>query len=155
LLADADRLKAFARGERVFGGEWQLCYSVWNFAPASQRVSVEQLQPDGTWKTLQACHTIEFQTAFAHPRSSVVREHAAPVEWNGDLIAPPRLRLVVQGIGQVKIGCIELRRARRKIPARLQRRWLLLGKPATKASWPNPSHVFTRDIEFRGISGKP
>jgi hypothetical protein len=59
-----------------------------------------------------------------------------------------KLRFVLQGIGQVKIGCAELCSAQRKIPARLRRGWLLLGEPASKASWPNPSHAVTREIEF-------
>jgi hypothetical protein len=150
LLSDAARLKAFARGEPVFGGEWQLCYSVKNFAPASQRVSVEQLQPDGTWKTLQACHTIEFQTAYAHPRSSVVREHAAPVEWNGAPTALPKLRFALTGIGQVKIGRVELRRGGKTLLTKSPRGWFILGARAAKSGWPDPSRVITRAIKFPG-----
>lgn len=148
LLADAARLKAFLRGQRVFGSEWQLCYSVWNFAPASQRISVEALQPDGTWKTLQACHTIEFQTAFAHPRSSVIREHAAPVEWNGAPGTFPKLRFALSGLGQVKIGRAELRNGSKRFFVKLGRTWIVLGQPAPKSTWVDPSQTFFHDVEW-------
>ncbi len=153
---DAARLRAFLRGEPVFGGEWQLCYKVWNFAPAVQLVGVEQQQPDGSWHTLQSCHTIEFQTSAARPRGTFIREHAAPVAWNGDPSHPPRLRLFVRGIGEVKVRDIALvggaRRPRRAdtrsqashpdehVTLRLAnvsaRKWLRLGRPAPKSGWP-------------------
>lgn len=141
LAADAARLAAFRRGEPVFGGDWQLVYRVWNFAPALQLVGVEQQQPDGTWRLLQSCHTIEFQTAAAQPRSDFIREHAAPVAWNGDRASLPLLRFVVRGIGQVKIGDVELRGPRpadslrpREFPLR---RWRTLGARAPRRGWPD------------------
>jgi len=151
LLTDAARLHALARGEAVFGGEWQLCYSVWNFAPASQRVSVEQLQSDGTWKSLQACHTIEFQTAFAHPRSAVIREHAAPVEWNGKSAGRPKLRFVLSGIGQVKVGRVELRSRSDRISIKLKQPWRILGRPAPRATWVNLNHLVYWEVEFSTV----
>lgn len=148
--ADAARLRAWRRGERVFGGEWQLCYKVWNFAPAAQLVGLEQQQADGSWKRLQACHTIEFQTRAAQPRSDIVREHAAPVEWNGDFAAPPRLRVFVRGVGEVKIGEVELVGGGRRLRASGFRRgrWVRLGRPAPRGGWPNLEQSDERVLEW-------
>jgi len=109
IAQDARRHAAWLRGKRVFGGDWQLCYAVHNFAPCLQLVAVEQQQTDGTWKTLQTCHTIEFQTRAAQPRGAVVREHAAPVEWDGKPDNPLHLRFTLRGLGAVKIQQVELR----------------------------------------------
>ncbi len=127
VLADANR-------EPVRKG-WQLCYKVWNFAPALQLVGVEQRQPDGAWKTLQACHTIEFQARAARRRSDIVREHAAPVAWEGDPAALPRLRIFVRGLGQVKVGDIELTDGERNFRAPL-RGWKVVGKKAPRRGLP-------------------
>lgn len=141
---DADRLRAFLRGTPVFGGEWQLCYKVWNSAPATQLVGVEQLQADGSWQTLQSCHTIEFQTSAARPRGRFVREHAAPVSWNGDSQTPPRLRIFVRGIGQVKVGDIALLSPSAEIPARRHRAWQILGRSSRKSGWPEFADTHTQ-----------
>ncbi|QYM79320.1 family 20 glycosylhydrolase [Horticoccus luteus] len=144
LAADAARLSAWRRAEPVFGGAWQLCYCVWNFAPSLHLVAVEQCQPDGTWRELQACYTVEFQNAAAQPRSTFIREHAAPIAWDGDLAAPPQLRFTLRGVGQVKIGAVELRRST-PAPALALRprefsspqRWRILGEPAPRRGLPD------------------
>ncbi len=135
---DAARLRAWQRGEPVFGGPWQLCYTVHNFAPALQLVGVEQRQPDGTWKMLQSCLTIEFQTSAAQPRGPFIREHAAPVGWEGDRARPPHLRLVVRGLGQVKVGNVALTDGATTLHARGlgPGRWQRLGEPAPRAGLP-------------------
>lgn len=136
--ADMARWKAFRRGEPVFGSRWQLCYRVWNFAPAAQVVGVEQRQPDGTWRILQSCHTIEFQTAAARPRGRVVREHAAPIECSGDAAQSPRLRIFIRGVGEVKIGAVEITNGRTAFAASgfAGARWRRLGQPAPRSGWP-------------------
>lgn len=138
LRRDLQRLAGWQRGEPAFGPAWQLCYRVWNFAPAVQLVGVEQQQPDGTWRTLQSCHTIEFQSCAAQPRGRIVREHAAPVEWDGTPGTRPRLRVFVRGVGQVKIGGIALVGPGGVTipPHALRDRWTLLGQAARKAGWP-------------------
>ena len=143
---DAARLRAFLRGEPVFRGKWQLCYKVWNFAPAVQLVGVEQQQPDGSWKTLQSRHTIEFQTSAARPRGNFIREHAAPVAWNGDRNHPPRLRLFVRGIGKVKLGDIALISDTAKISAQSRRAWQSLGRAAPKSGWPAFADAATQSL---------
>lgn len=136
--ADAQRLRAWRRGQPVFGGAWQLCYQVWNFAPAAQLVGVEQQQPDGSWCTLQSCHTIEFQARAAKPRAEIIREHAAPVAWNREDPKPPQLRIFVRGVGQVRIGAVELRGGSHVFRPRGMRagEYKILGRPAPRRGLP-------------------
>ncbi|MEO6004173.1 MAG: family 20 glycosylhydrolase [Opitutus sp.] len=148
LMEDLRRLQSFERGEPVFGGPWQLRYAVWNFAPAAQRVGVEQRQADGTWLVIQACHTIEFQTCAAQPRSGIVREHSAPVAWAKGA-KPPQLRLFIDGIGQVKIGGIELSSGRLNLPAGGSKSaWRRLGEPAPRRGWPVLGVRHTLELRF-------
>ena len=134
---DAARLRAWQRGRPVFGGRWQLCYAVTNFAPALQLVGVEQRQPDGTWKMLQSCLVIEFQTRAAQPRGNIRREHAAPVDWDGDVGNPPRLRFALRGVGQVRIADARLTNGRQA--------WSPAGWPGSR------SHVLGRPSPTRGL----
>jgi hypothetical protein len=136
LQRDELRLRALKRGEPVFGGSWQLCYQVWNFAPALQRVGVEQLGIDGAWTTLQSCLTIEFQAHAANQRSDFIREHAAPVEWTGDHSQPPRLRVFIRGVGQVKVGRIVLMDTSRSFAVKSRQTWALIGKLAPMSGLP-------------------
>lgn len=134
LAADAARLAAWEKGEAVFGPPWQFCYAVLNARPCLQQVAVEQHQADGTWRQLQACHTIEFQTEAAQPNGQFLREHAAPVAWDGDGHNPPRLRLVLRGVGAVRIRTPELRRGTIVLPARPSS--FTLGQPAPRSGLP-------------------
>lgn len=143
LLQDAQRFHAWQRGEPVFGGPWQLGYTVRNFAPALQLVGVEQQQADGSWHSLQSCLTIEFQTSAAHPHGSFVREHAAPVAWTGDPAGAPRLRLVLRGVGQVSVERVELRGGRKIYP--ILPRAKKLGQPAPKAGLPELNWTKVQD----------
>ena len=141
--SDMKRFRATARRREALPG-WQLCYAVWNFAPAAQLVGVEQQDADGCWRILQSCHTIEFQTRAAAPRSDIVHEHAAPVKWDGDRSAPPRLRLFCRGVGEVKIGAIEIVSSNiRFIPRGQRNRWCRLGREAPRGGWPD----FAADAE--------
>lgn len=135
LAQDASRFRAWRRGEPVFGGRWQLCYAVRNFAPCLQLVAVEQRQPDGSWQMLQSCHTIEFQTRAARPRGPFEREHAAPVAWDGNPANPPALRLVLRGLGEVKIVRVELGDGRTTLRVRPVVK--LLGRPAPRQGLPD------------------
>jgi hypothetical protein len=133
LLGDAEHLRAWRRGEPVFGGRWQLFYVVENFAPAAQLVAVEQRLADGSWATRQACHTIEFQARGARRRGGLTREHAAPVEWDGNTRSLPRLRFVLRGSGQVRIARVELTDGHHS----WQPRWMkkTLGRRAPQRGW--------------------
>jgi hypothetical protein len=63
-------------------GAWQLQFTVHNFAPALQKVAVEQQQPDGSWTLLHGLHLIEFRAFAAHPRTRMKREFSVPVHAN-------------------------------------------------------------------------
>ena len=136
LAADRARLRDWRRSEPVFGGEWQLCYRVRNLAPAAQLVAVEQQAPDGSWSVRQSCHTIEFRTEAARRRGTIVREHAAPVDWDGDPARPPRLRFTLRGLGKVRIEAPALVSAKRTWAVRLPR--ASVGTAAPGSGWPDP-----------------
>jgi hypothetical protein len=136
LLRDEARLRSLQQGRPVFGTTWQLCYEVWNHAPALQLVGVEQQDGRGVWQPRQSCHTIEFQTKAAQRRASIVREHAAPVEWDGDVQRFPRLRLFVRGLGTVKLGRIELTDTNERFRIASRRTWHQVGSAAPIAGLP-------------------
>jgi hypothetical protein len=83
---------------------------------------------------LHSCHTIEFQTRAAQPSGAVIREHAAPVIWDGNASAPPRLRIALRGLGRVKLQRIELRHGHSILFK--YRRSIILGKTAPKQGLP-------------------
>jgi hypothetical protein len=118
-------------------GAWQLQFTVHNFAPALQKVVVEQRQPDGLWKTLHALPLMEFRAQAARPRTRIRREFSVPVPVDALVgarscralaagrskpaplqscgtevrTAPaqfPPLRLAVRGVGQVAVSHVEL-----------------------------------------------
>jgi len=86
-----------------FCGAWQLQFTTHNFAPAAQKIVVEQRAPDGSWRELLARHTIEFRAQAARPTSKLKREFIAPID-SPDAI----LRIVLDGVGQVKISHIQV-----------------------------------------------
>ena len=118
-------------------------FRVKNFAPAAQLVAVEQQRADGTWETLQACHTIEFQNRAARRRGGLTREHAAPVAWSGNDIAPPRLRFVLRGLGHVKLEAVVLTDGRRSRKVTLAR--TRLGHPAPRRGFPPLDWTINQD----------
>jgi hypothetical protein len=85
------------------GGAWQLQFMVHNFAPAVQKVIVEQQQPDGSWLELVSRHTIEFRAQAARPIAKLKRELTVPVTTPKQL-----LRVRVGGTGQVALSHIAL-----------------------------------------------
>ncbi len=116
LAADAERLalwrswqKLAARRPEIVGlatpvcGSWQLQFMVHIFAPAAQKVVVEQQQPDGTWRELASRFTIEFRAQAARPNTKIKREFTVPVESPDGV-----LRLAVRGIGRVAISHVAL-----------------------------------------------
>ncbi|EIP99112.1 N-acetyl-beta-hexosaminidase [Opitutaceae bacterium TAV1] len=148
LDADARRLAAWRRWlhaalrspARVHAaspvcGAWQLQFTVHNFAPALQKIIVEQQQPDGSWQELHSRFTIEFRAAAARPRTRIAREFGAPVPAAS---ASAPLRIALRGLGQVRIGNIVLTDgvATRRPPAPPAAARPLLGRPAPAAGWP-------------------
>ena len=154
LRRDLARVRSWRRNGAAPRDRWQLCYVVRNFAPGVQIVAVEHQRPDGTWRTLQACHTIEFQARCARPRGGRQREHAAPVPWNGDGRRFPRLRLVLRGPGEVRVGRIELTDG--MASWRVRPAWHRLGRPAPQHGWPAPDWQNNADgflLHFRPPPG--
>jgi hypothetical protein len=80
-------------------GAWQLQFMVHNFAPAVQKVVVEQQAADGMWRELASRFTIEFRAFAARPRTKIKREFTVPVDSPG-----AKLRIAVRGVGQVAIS---------------------------------------------------
>jgi hypothetical protein len=78
-------LKQAARNPAIVGratpvcGAWQLQFTVHHFAPAMQKIIVEQRQPDGSWTLLHESHLIEFRAFAARPRTRIRREFSVPV----------------------------------------------------------------------------
>lgn len=148
--ADAARLAAMRRGEATLGPTWQLCYRVHNFAPTAQLVAVEQRNAAGTWESRQACHTIEFQARAARRRGGLVREHAAPIDWDGNTGRLPTVRFVLRGLGQVRIGDVVLTDGHRQYGCRWTRK--TIGRPAPQAGFPTLDWQKTQDktdLSFR------
>jgi len=84
-------------------GVWQLQFWVINFAPAAQKVAVEQLQSDNTWRELASRYTIEFRAKAARPAANIRREFTVPMD------SPEiPLRIAVHGLGQVAISHLAL-----------------------------------------------
>ncbi len=154
LARDAARLRDWQRGRSVFGERWQLCYRVKDFRPGLHSVGVEQQQPDGSWKMIQSCFTIEFQTRAAQPRGTMEHEHAAPVEWPEGRAAQPRLRLVLRGLGEALVGDVTLSDGATKLRARGlgPHHWQRVGQPAPTVGLPplawDKNHGDVVELEF-------
>lgn len=124
---------SMANGETVVAGFWQLQFLVHSFAPALQKVIVEEQTGDGAWKQIGARFTIEFRAEAARPRSRIRREFAVPVE-NPEA----KFRIAVRGLGQIAISGVELtngihhRRAIGVLPTRRK----IIGKPAPRRGFP-------------------
>ena len=119
LAADAVRLRswqqwlkrcarspAIAYEDTPVVGVWQLQLTVHNFAPALQKIIIEEQQPAGTWKELRSRFTIEFSTVAATARARVRRELGVPIKPFGKDL--PTLRVALRGLGQVRIKRVEL-----------------------------------------------
>ena len=150
LAGDALRLRAWQTWLRAVGrrpaharraspvlGRWTLRFTVHYFAPAWQKVVVEQQQADGAWRELYGRVTIEFRARAARPHPTKLRlEFACPID---DLEAP--LRIATRCVGQVAISHIELTDGVITRQHRPQRSRHTLGEPAPKNGWPKVDWV--------------
>jgi Glycosyl hydrolase family 20, catalytic domain len=84
-------------------GVWQLQFMVHNFAPAVQKIVVEQQDANGQWKELASRFTIEFRNQAARPRAKIKREFTTPVASFEN-----KIRIVARGVGQAAISHIAL-----------------------------------------------
>jgi hypothetical protein len=82
-------------------GAWQLQFTVHNFAPALQRLVVEQRQPDGSWRTLHGLPLIEFRAFAARPRTRIKHEFSVPVAAPQNTVGRVDLPAEASGEGRV------------------------------------------------------
>ena len=132
-LRRAEARPALAGGATPVGGAWQLQFTVHHFAPALQRVVVEQRQPDGLWRMLHGVFLIEFRAFAARPRTGIRHAISVPVADPG---LP--LRIALRGVGQIAVSRLVLTdgivtRVALDRPADRRR---LLGRPAPKRGLP-------------------
>ncbi len=113
-------------------GAWQLQFMVHNFAPAVQKVIVEQLLPDGTWQEIASRHTIEFRAQAARPCTKTKREFTVPISSPENA-----LRLRVGGVGQVAISHLVATDGRTNLRRPDYRKRISLGRPAPARGLPN------------------
>ena len=113
------------------GGAWQLQFMVHNFAPAVQKVLVEQQATDGTWRELAGRFTIEFRAQAARPASKIKREFTVPVGQAGAV-----LRIAVRGVGQVAISHVTLTNGVETRAMRPPGRKKILGRKAPSRGFP-------------------
>jgi hypothetical protein len=84
-------------------GAWQLRFDVVLAEPALQKVVVECLGADGSWRSLYARMALEFRAEAARPRVDIRREASVPVPGPDS-----RLRIAVRGIGRLGVANVEL-----------------------------------------------
>jgi hypothetical protein len=113
-------------------GRWQLQFVVHNFAPALQKIVVEQQNPNGAWEELHSVFTIEFKASAAQPRARIVREISVPVD-----AADARLRIAVRGLGQVAVSDIALTNGVSPRSPAGGRNKIILGQPAPHSGFPS------------------
>jgi hypothetical protein len=131
-LRRAQKKPSLAQGTTPVCGRWQLQFAVHNFAPALQKIVVEQQGPDGSWEELHSVFTIEFKAAAAQPHAKIVREISVPVD-----AADARLRIAVRGLGQVAIDKVTLTDG---VSGRSPAGWrkkIILGLPAPHSGFPS------------------
>ncbi|MDB6166413.1 MAG: hypothetical protein JWQ83_1553 [Lacunisphaera sp.] len=144
LQADERRLKAWrdwlklavrqpelALQATPLNGAWQLQFMVHNFAPAVQKVVVEQQDADGIWRELAGRYTIEFRGLAARPRARIRREFTVPIVFPK---AP--LRIAVRGIGQVAISHASLTNGVHASRALTYHQKIILGRRAPTRGLP-------------------
>jgi len=134
-LTAVRRSPKHAETANPIGGAWQLTYTVLNYAPAVQKVGVEQCV-DGRWCVLKECHTIEFRSSGARPRASIQHRHTAPLIESSGTPESIDLRFTVSGIGSVKIGRVSISNGIETYSARI-RGWRTVGGDAPASGWPD------------------
>ena len=130
-LKRAAREPGIVAGATPVCGAWQLQFMVHNFAPAVQKVVVEQQAGDSTWRDLAGRFTLEFRAAAARPRTKLKREFTVPVDS-----ANAKLRIAVRGVGQVAISHVTLTDGVTVRQTRVYRRKKILGQRASRGGFP-------------------
>lgn len=144
-LGQVARRPELAQGTSPVCGAWQLVFRVHNFAPAVQKVIVEQQEPDGSWREIVGRHTIEFRAQAARPKTRIVRVFSTPVAS-----AETKLRVRVAGVGQVRVSHVALTDGVRTIPFLSRGQSKLLGQPAPKRGFPDLNKFNARSFWLVG-----
>jgi hypothetical protein len=131
-LRRAQKKPSLANSATPVCGRWQLQFAVHNFAPALQKIVVEQQSTDGSWKELHNVFTIEFKAAAAQPRAKIVREISVPVDE-----PDARLRIAVRGLGQVVVSGVTLTDGVGARHPAGSRKKMILGLPAPRNGFPS------------------
>jgi hypothetical protein len=147
VAADAARLRAWrewlakclrepARAWRSspVAGAWQLLATIRNFAPALQKVVVEQKDARGVWCDVDGLFLVEFRERSARPRSNVTHQLSVPIAWRGPPSPMPVVRIAVRGFGQVHVSRIRLTNGDTNFTA--TRRRAVLGQKAPRTGFP-------------------
>jgi hypothetical protein len=155
LTRDAERLKSWQHwldavakdSARAFDaspvqGRWQLTFTLHNYAPALQKILVEQQAANGTWAMLAERFSIEFRAKAARPRANVRREFSVSVDTPGR-----PLRIALRGIGEIALSQVTLTDGVIALhptgwPARERR---VLGTPAPTSGFPDLHLASNRD----------
>jgi hypothetical protein len=124
-------------------GVWQCVFTVVNFEPAVQRISLEQQQPDRSWREIRGRHTIEFRAEAAKPKANIGQPFSAPLDS-----IDGALRVVCKGVGRVRIvdaRCINGIDTRRALEKNF-----VIGKRAPKSGLPDVyATTGVRELIFR------
>lgn len=131
-LRDCLDQPAHVLSTNVVVAENLLSFTVWNFAPAVQRIVIEQATGD-SWQVVKSCHTIEFMSSGASARSSLKHIYAAPI--SGSIDKPPSLRIAIGGVGRVRISNLRLTNGITAWKYDMAQTWIELGQNTTKG-WP-------------------
>jgi hypothetical protein len=131
-LQRARKDPALSNGATPVCGRWQLQFTVHNFAPALQKIVVEQRHANGFWAEQHSVFTIEFKAAAARPRTRIVQEISVPVD-----AADATLRIAVRGLGQVAVSQALLTDGVTARSAAGLRKKTILGQPAPRRGFPS------------------
>lgn len=112
-------------------GAWQLQLMVHNFAPAAQKIIVEQQNSAGNWQELVSRYTIEFRAQAARPSSKIKRELSLPLEG-----PDTKIRFRTEGVGQLAVSQVHLTNGIRRILLSDYQPRRVLGRPAPKRGLP-------------------
>ncbi len=131
-------------------GAWQLRFMVHNFAPAVQKIVVEQSDDQGIWRELISRFTIEFRSNAARTRAKIKREFTVPV-------ASPetKLRIVARGVGQVGISHVALTNGVETLQGLPFRRHRIIGHRISRNGFPemNPKPDSLIELKWNSRPG--
>jgi hypothetical protein len=116
-------------------GAWQILFWIRNFAPALQKLVLEEREASGNWRVLSGLFTIEFRARSARPKANVIHQFSAPVRRPPRGENSPPLRISLRGLGQIKVGGVVLTNGVERHT--LGRDWRILGVPPPRIGFPD------------------